>query len=204
MRLSRPSRWVTLSRVSQSPIPAGLRAPARRQVAGSTGGAIRCHRHLYPGRNRRLRKCHGVHDRPLRDRHGQASTRRSCRSERMSNNGVRRSHCRASFLATRHLEARSAAVELLLAALERHSRDGPLKPTGESSPSSLFTPLGAGFSAAAPWAADKRPSRRYWRPRDYPSIEHQSTLRMSCLPLPAATTANRTAQATAHPMLYAV
>jgi hypothetical protein len=69
-----------------------------------------------------------------------ASTRRSCRSERMSNNGRPTARIvRASFLAT---PASGAHVRQLWSffwpALERHSRDGPLKPTGESSPSSLL------------------------------------------------------------------
>ncbi len=41
------------------------RSRARREVPH------RRYRHPHPGRSRRLRECHGVHDRPLGDRHGQ-------------------------------------------------------------------------------------------------------------------------------------
>ena len=72
MRLSRPSRSVTLSRVSQSSIPAEFPSAGASTGRGLDG---RCHTVATDTRTQAgvvvCREDHGVHDRPLRDRHGQ-------------------------------------------------------------------------------------------------------------------------------------
>ncbi len=58
-------------------------------------------------------------------------------------------------------------------ALERHFRDGPLKPTGESSPPSLLPLKVLGSRLLRPGRRVNGPGDGIGDPRDYPSIKHQ-------------------------------
>src|ERR1035438_5056554 len=88
MRLSRPSRWVTLSRVSQSPIPAGLPSDGASTGRGLDG---RCHTVATATCTQAgivvCANATACTTGPCVTDTARASTRRSCRSERMSNNG---------------------------------------------------------------------------------------------------------------------
>ena len=75
-----------------------------------------------------------------------------------------------SFLATPSFAAHVREVLELLPACPGNGnfRDGPLKPTGESSPPSLLPLKVLGSRLPLLWAADKRPWRWYWRPTRLP------------------------------------
>ena len=208
MRLSRPSRSVTLSRVSQCSIPAG--SPS---AGASTGRGLdgRCHTVATDTRTQAgvvvCANATACTTGPCVTDTASANTRRSCRIERMSNNGRPAARIvRASFLATPSFAAHvRRGVELLLACPGTALSGWPVEADRRVKSAFTLTPQGVGFSAAALWAADKRPWRWYWRPTRLP-IHRTPRARCACRVClyRAATTANRTAQATAHPMLYAV
>ncbi len=112
MRLSRPSRWVTLSRVSQCSIPAG--SPS---AGASTGRGLdgRCHTVATDTRTQAgvvvCAKATACATDPCVTDTASANTTRSCRIERMSNDGHLAARIvRASFLATPSLAAHVGEV----------------------------------------------------------------------------------------------
>jgi hypothetical protein len=115
-----------------------------------------------------------------------ASTRRICLSERMSNDGRPTARIvRASFLATPSFGAYVREVRSFFwPALERQLSGWPVEADRRVKSAFTLTPQGVGFSAAALWAADKRPWRWYWRPTRLP-IHRTPRVRFACRVCPS-------------------